>query len=80
LPPALDDKLPVLLDELELVEQEPELPLRPDTECPLCTLAEPLQLNAFAKCNGVIPMKNIAVMAVIATVTNIGDFCILSQS
>jgi hypothetical protein len=77
-PPAVDDILPEILEELELVAQLPELPLKPDAELPLFVLEELLQLNAFAKCNGVIPMMNIAVTAVMATVTNIGDFCILS--
>jgi len=67
-----------LLNELELVEQLPELPLTLDDPLVVVVLEEPLQLNAFAKCNGVIPMMNIAAMAVIAKVTNIGDFCILS--
>jgi hypothetical protein len=71
-------KGPNELEALELVEQLPELPLTPDGEFELCVLEELLQLNPFAKCIGVIPMTNIAVMAVIATVTNIGDFCILS--
>jgi hypothetical protein len=45
-----------------------------------CTPTIALHVLAFAKSvGGVNPMTNIAIMAVIATVTNIGDFCILSQ-
>jgi hypothetical protein len=72
------DDLGELLNELELVEQLPELPLTLNDPVVFVVLEEPLQLNAFAKCNGIIPMMNIAAMALIATVTNIGDFCILS--
>jgi hypothetical protein len=41
---------------------------------------ETLQVLAFAKSiGGVNPMTNIAAMAIIVTVPNNGDFCILSQ-
>jgi len=62
------------------VEQLPEeLEALPVPELPLLLELETLQLLAFAKCIGVRPITNIAVMAIMAAVANNGDFCMLSQ-
>jgi hypothetical protein len=58
------------------VEQLPDFVALVDTVAVPPILAEELHVLAFAICVGAIPVTNIAAVAIMATVTNTGDFCI----